>query len=56
MGNKDWGVQFDEHWVLYGSVKSLNGTPETSTTLFANWNLNKNLKTTLQMFLPSHSI
>jgi len=29
---------------LYVSDKSLDSTPETNVTLYANWNLNKNLR------------
>ena len=31
-----------EHCMLYGSVESLNSTPETNITLSVNWNVNKN--------------
>ena len=34
----------DKHRVTYESVESLYCTPETNTTLYVNWNLNKNLK------------
>ena len=34
----------DEHWVSYVSDGSLTSTPETNTILYADWNLNKNLK------------
>ena len=31
----------DGHQVLYVSDKSLNSTPETNITLYANWNSKK---------------
>ena len=34
----------DKYRVWYGTVESLNCTPETNIILCVNWNLNKNLK------------
>ena len=36
----------DEHWVFYVSDESLNSTPEINFTVYANQNLDKNLKKT----------
>ena len=30
------GTYWDEQWVLYASVESLNSIPETSTTLYVS--------------------
>ena len=44
MGNKE-GTCWDEHWVFNVSDKSLNSTPETIITLYANnLDLNKIFK------------
>ena len=43
MGLKE-GTYCDEYWVLYVSDESLNSTPKTNITLYANWSLRKNLK------------
>ena len=40
----------EEHRVLYGSVESLNCTPETNIQcILTTWHLNKNLKTAYQI-------
>ena len=36
----------DEHWLLYINDESLNFKPDSNITLYANQNLNKNLKKT----------
>ena len=36
--------------MLYVSEESLSCTPETNTTLYVNWNLNKNLEEKIQYF------
>ena len=46
MGIKEY-TRDDEHWLMYRSAESLNWTPETTITLYVNWNLNKNFKTFL---------
>ena len=35
---------WNEHRMLYGSIKLLYCIPETNITLYVNWNLNKNLE------------
>ena len=42
----------NDHWMLYGSIQSLNCTPETNIALYVtNWNLNKNLKNKNRIFI-----
>ena len=43
MGIKEYTC-CNEHWVIYRIVESLYCILETNTTLYANWNLNKNFK------------
>lgn len=33
----------DELWVIYGSVESLYGIPETNITRYVNWSSNKKI-------------
>lgn len=42
MGIKE-GTSLDEHQVMCLSAEPLKYTPETDITLYANWNLNKNI-------------
>ena len=43
MGIKEYTC-CNEHWVIYRIVESLYCILETNTTLYGNWNLNKNFK------------